>query len=232
MHSPAHAPTGHDQGYVKLQAIPYRGHWLVEQAVLRHTKPGDRIFEGGVSSGYLARRFVDAGRRVDGADIEAEAARQAMEVCDRVWIGDLADLDLDQLAESYQLVLFADTLEHLPDPPAVLRRLSTRLDPTGTLVVSLPNVANWAIRLGLLAGRFRYTDRGILDRTHLRFYTKKTAVQMLREGGFEVTDIVASVPVPLVKSPMLCRMAHAIGNLRPSLFAYALVITARPAARA
>ncbi|HEY3240259.1 MAG TPA: methyltransferase domain-containing protein [Acidimicrobiia bacterium] len=231
MRSRSEAPAAHDQGYVKLQEIPYRGHWLVEQAVLRHTKPGDRIFEGGVSSGYLARRFVEAGRRVDGAEIDPGPAAQAMEVCDRVWVGDLAQLDAGQLG-NYQLLLFADTLEHLPDPPAVLRRLKTRLDPAGTLVVSLPNVANWAIRLGLLAGRFRYTDRGILDRTHLRFYTKKTAVQMLLEGGFEVVDIVASVPVPLVKSPTLCRIAHAIGNLRPSLFAYTLVITARPAGRA
>jgi 2-polyprenyl-3-methyl-5-hydroxy-6-metoxy-1,4-benzoquinol methylase len=226
--SHAELPALHDPGYVKLQEIPYRGHWLVEQAVLRHTKPGDRIFEGGVSSGYLARRFVEAGRRVDGAEIDPLAAARAMEVCDRVWVGDLTQLDVGQLTGSYQLLLFADTLEHLPDPPAVLRRLKTRLDPTGTLVVSLPNVANWAIRLGLLAGRFRYTDRGILDRTHLRFYTKNTAVQMLAEGGFEVVDLVASVPVPLVKSPALCRLAHVIGNLRPSLFAYALVITARP----
>jgi 2-polyprenyl-3-methyl-5-hydroxy-6-metoxy-1,4-benzoquinol methylase len=229
MRSHVEAPALPDQGYVKLQEIPYRGHWLVEQAVLRHTKPGDAIFEGGVSSGYLARRFVDAGRRVDGAEIDPQAAGQAMEVCGRVWVGDLSQLDVGQLESNYQLLLFADTLEHLPDPPAVLRRLKTRLDPAGTLVVSLPNVANWAIRLGLLAGRFRYTDRGILDRTHLRFYTQKTAVQMLAEGGFEVVDLVASVPVPLLKSPRLCRLAHAIGNLRPSLFAYTLVITARPA---
>lgn len=231
MRSHVEAPALPGQGYVKLQDIPYRGHWLVEQAVLRHTEPGDAIFEGGVSTGYLARRFVEAGRRVDGAEIDPEAAAAAMKVCDHVWVGDLAQLDVDQLPRSYQLLLFADTLEHLPDPPAVLRRLKTRLDPAGTLVVSLPNVANWAIRLGLLAGRFRYTDRGILDRTHLRFYTQKTAVQMLAEGGFEVVDIVASVPVPLVKSPRVCRLAHTVGNLRPSLFAYTLVITARPADR-
>jgi 2-polyprenyl-3-methyl-5-hydroxy-6-metoxy-1,4-benzoquinol methylase len=217
-----------DLGYVKLQETPYRGHWLVEQAVLRHTKPGDRIFDAGVSTGYLARRFVEAGRRVDGADIDAEAARQAMQVCDHVWVGDLQHFDVEQIPWKYDLMLFADTLEHLPDPPALLKRLRDRLESGGTLVVSLPNVANWAMRLGLLAGRFRYTDRGILDRTHLRFYTRRTVVQMLREGGFETIDVTASVPVPLVKSPIVCRLAHFIGNLWPSFFAYNFVITARP----
>lgn len=217
-----------DCGYVRLQETPYRGHWLVERAVLRNTKPGDRIFDAGVSTGYLAQRFVEAGRRVDGADIDAEAARQAMGVCDHVWVGDLQHFDVEQLPWKYDLMLFADTLEHLPDPPALLKRLRDRLQPDGTLVVSLPNVANWAMRLGLLAGRFRYTDRGILDRTHLRFYTKRTLVEMLREGGFETIEVTASVPVPLVKSPIICRLAHVIGNLRPSLFAYNFVITARP----
>lgn len=215
-------------GYVKLQDTPYRGHWLVERTVLRHTRPGDRIFDGGVSTGYLARRFVEAGRQVDGADIDPDAAAEAMRVCERVWVGDLQDLDLDQIDRTYNLVLFADTLEHLPDPAAVLRGLREKLAPGGTLIVSLPNVANWAMRLGLLAGRFRYTDRGILDRTHLRFFTQRTAIEMLREGGFETVDVTGSVPVPLVRSPTLCRLAHFIGNLRPSLFAYSFVITARP----
>ena len=214
-------------GYVKHQTIPYRGHWLVEQEVLRLTRPGDRIFEGGVSSGYMAEQFVTAGRRVDGAEIDPEAAKAAAKVCDRVWVGDLQQLDPDELDGPYDLLLFADTLEHVPDPASVLLRLSTQLKPGAALVVSIPNVANWAMRLGLLLGRFRYTNRGLLDRTHLRFYTKRTAVEMLEEGGFEVQKVVASVPVPFVRSPRVGRLAHRVGNLWPSLFAYTFVITAR-----
>jgi 2-polyprenyl-3-methyl-5-hydroxy-6-metoxy-1,4-benzoquinol methylase len=219
-----------DSGYVNLQETPYRGHWLVERAVLRHTSVGDRIFDAGVSTGYLAQRFLQAGRRVDGADIDPAAAQAAMQLCEQVWVGDLQHFAVEQMEHNYQLMLFADTLEHLPDPPALLRRLRDRLEPGGTLVVSLPNVANWAMRLGLLAGRFRYTERGILDRTHLRFYTKRTAAEMLADGGFETIDVTASVPVPLIKSHAMCRTAHVIGNLWPSLFAYNFVITARPAA--
>lgn len=217
-----------DPSYVALRDIPYRGHWLVEQAVLDRTKPGDHILDAGTSTGYLARRLVAAGRRVDGAELDPVAAEVARDVCESVWVGDLSQLDPDDLPRDYSLILFADTLEHLANPPEVLQRLRERLAPGGHLVVSLPNVANWAIRLSLLSGRFRYTDRGILDRTHLRFYTKKTAVEMIEQGGFQVTSLVGSIPVPLVKASILCRVAHWIGNLRPSLLAYTFVITAEP----
>ena len=217
-----------DHSYVALRDIPYRGHWLVQQAVLGRTDPGDHILDAGTSTGYLARQLVAAGRRVDGAELDPMAAVAAKEVCESVWVGDLSALDPAELPRNYDLILFADTLEHLPDPPAVLRKLRTRLEPGGQLVVSLPNVANWAIRLSLLAGRFRYTERGILDRTHLRFYTKRTAAEMVEQGGFRVTSVAGSIPVPFVKSPFLCRLAHRIGNLRPSLFAYTFVITAEP----
>src|SRR5688572_27136863 len=218
----------HAHAYVALRDIPYRGHWLVQQAVLDRTAPGDRILDAGTSTGYLARAFVAAGRRVDGAELDPVAAEAAREVCDSVWVGDLSRLDPAELPHDYDLILFADTLEHLPNPPEVLRALKGRLVPGGRLIVSLPNVANWAIRLGLLGGRFRYTERGILDRTHLRFYTKKTAIEMIEQGGFRVTSMTGSIPVPLVRSPFLCRLAHRLGNLRPSLFAYTFVITAEP----
>jgi 2-polyprenyl-3-methyl-5-hydroxy-6-metoxy-1,4-benzoquinol methylase len=220
--------AGPGLGYVSLRDTPYRGHWLVRQAVLARTSPGDRILDCGTSTGYLARGLVTAGRRVDGAELDPVAAEAARDVCDFVWVGDISRLDPTELPHDYDLILFADTLEHLPDPPAVLRNLKRRLAPGATLVVSLPNVANWAIRLSLLGGRFRYTERGILDRTHLRFYTRNTALEMIEAGGFTVTSVVGSIPVPFVRSRTLGRLAHRIGNLRPSLFAYTFVITAEP----
>jgi 2-polyprenyl-3-methyl-5-hydroxy-6-metoxy-1,4-benzoquinol methylase len=194
--------------------------------VLAHTTPGERIFEGGTSTGYLSAAFADAGRIVDGAELDPAAAEAARRVCARVVVGDLEELDIEQLAPSYRALVFGDTLEHLRDPPALLRRLRPRLDDDGVLVVSIPNVANWAVRLGLLFGRFRYTDRGILDRTHLRFYTARTVVEMLAESGFRVTEMLAAVPVPGVSSTGLSRIAHRVGNLRPSFFAYTFIITA------
>ena len=219
-------------GYVPLQRTPYRGHDLLAQAVLANSRPGDRIFEGGVSSGYFARVLVEQGRIVDGAEIDPAAAAEARGVCERVVVGDLQQLDVAELSPAYDMLLFGDTLEHLPDPPALLRRLRPRLKPDGVLVTSIPNVANWSVRLSLLVGRFRYTDRGLLDRTHLRFYTKRTAVEMLADAGFEAVSVTATVPVPGVRSPWLGRLAHAVGNLWPSLFGYTFVIVARPSQEA
>ncbi|MEI7593270.1 MAG: class I SAM-dependent methyltransferase [Actinomycetes bacterium] len=215
------------EGYVHLQTIPYRGHHLLTAAVLDVTNPGDRVFEGGVSSGYFASVLVRAGLRVDGHELDPNVAVRAREVCDNVYVGDLTIFDPEALDGMYDVLLFGDTLEHLPDPAQVLRGLKTKLRPGGSLIVSVPNIANWAIRLSLLAGRFNYTDRGILDRTHLRFFTVHTLAEMLGDAGFEVTSLVGSIPVPGVNGQRMGRLTHRIGNVRPSIAAYGLIVTAK-----
>jgi len=214
-----------DHGYVELQTIPYRAHHLLAEEALAVTHPGDRVFEGGVSSGYFARVLVESGLRVDGHELDPDAAAEARAVCDVVYEGDLQTFDTGVLDRDYDLLLFGDTLEHLPDPAAVLRRLRDHVRPGGHLVLSIPNIANWTIRLQLLFGRFRYTDRGILDRTHLRFYTVDTLPEMLESAGFRVTRLQAAVPVPGVTSPRLARITHKIGNVFPGFFGYNLVAT-------
>ncbi|MCU1688243.1 MAG: Methyltransferase type 11 [Pseudonocardiales bacterium] len=216
-----------DHSYVDLRTTPYRGHWLLAEAVRRAVRPGGTVFEGGCSSGYFAEVMVDDGYVVDGAELDPIAAEQARAICRTVLTGDLSTMDLDGLADAYDGMVFGDTLEHLSDPVAVLARLTPRLADGGSVIISIPNVANWAMRVGFLFGRFRYTERGILDRTHLRFYTAKTVRHMLAEAGLEVTDLTASVPVPIVGWRPLLAAAHWIGNLRPSVFAYGFIITAR-----
>src|SRR5207244_13572188 len=102
-------------GYVQLRRQPYRGHQLLIDAVLRNSRPGDRVFDGGVSSGYLARELVDAGLVVDGVELDPVAAEEARQVCSTVVVGDLQHLDLSTLPR-YDVVLFGDTLEHPPAP--------------------------------------------------------------------------------------------------------------------
>lgn len=221
-----------DHSYVDLQTTPYRGHTLLAQAVRDAVRPGGVIFEGGCSSGYFAEVLREDGFTVDGAELDPMAAEDARAICRTVITGDLAAVDLSELADRYDGMVFGDTLEHLADPIAVLQRLTPRLAPHGAVVISIPNVLNWAMRLGFLFGRFQYTERGILDRTHLRFYTAKTVRAMLAEAGLEVTKLTASVPVPVVTWRPALAAAYRIGNLRPSLFAYGFIITARPIAKA
>jgi hypothetical protein len=96
-------------------------------------------------------------------------------------------------------------------------------------VLTTPNVANWTMRLGLLFGRWRYTERGILDRTHAHLFTRKTLVETLAAAGYRVLQLDFTAPVPLIGIPTVERAAHAVGRVRPSLFAYQFVVAATPA---
>jgi 2-polyprenyl-3-methyl-5-hydroxy-6-metoxy-1,4-benzoquinol methylase len=154
-----------------------------------------------------------------------------------------ADLDdaggiLHQLnGRRFDRVLLLDVLEHLVRPEQLLAQAKAALNGNGCLVVSLPNVAHLAVRLNLLLGRFNYAERGILDRTHLRFFTRKTARRFLEENGFEILEARATVtPIELVfglaPSKPLMRALNAfhaiLTALLPGLMGYQFVFLARP----
>ncbi|MCH7788273.1 MAG: class I SAM-dependent methyltransferase [Acidobacteria bacterium] len=219
-----------DGSYVALQDIPFRGHHLLARAVLGATPEAGTVFEGGVSSGYFAEVLTNYGLTVDGFELDPVAATEAKKVCRAVHTGDLNTFDIEgELRDGeYDTIVFGDTLEHLPDPVEVLSRLRPKLTEGGHLVLSVPNIANWSIRAQLLSGRFDYRDRGILDRTHLRFFTEKTLRSMLDDARFNVVDLVGSIPVPAMRSRRACGVAHRLGNLRPQLMAYTFIVTATP----
>jgi SAM-dependent methyltransferase len=137
-------------------------------------------------NGAAAKR---RGARVTGIEIVPSSVERARQVLDEVLP---LDIESDEsiarglAGRSFDLMLFGDVLEHCIDPAAVLRRLGAHLEDEGHVVISLPNVAAWTVRLGLLAGRFDYEQSGILDDTHLRFFTLKTAVALAEAAGLEV----------------------------------------------
>jgi 2-polyprenyl-3-methyl-5-hydroxy-6-metoxy-1,4-benzoquinol methylase len=148
----------------------------------------------------------------------------------------VVDLDgLERLPRGYDVVLVADTLEHLADPDAMLRRVHAALGSGGRLLLSVPNVANLYLRLNLLWGRWEYADRGILDRTHRYFFTRRSLRAMLEDAGFAVDrEVVSTVPLPLampwLRGPWLRLASGALAaatRLRPSLFGYQLIVDAR-----
>ena len=87
----------------------------------------------------------------------------------------------------FDLLLFGDVIEHTRDPLAILREAGALLAPRGQVIVSVPNVANLRVRLGLARGRFDYTESGILDKTHLRFFTLRSARELMRQAGYHIT---------------------------------------------
>ena len=211
-------------GYVELNMRPLGGHARLLEFVGSHR----RVLDVGCSSGYLARPLVERGCVVVGIERDAAAAEIAREVCEDVLVGDVETMELPFADGSFDVVLCGDLVEHLRDPEGFLARVRLLLAPTGRVVLSTPNVANWAMRLSLLAGRWRYTDRGILDRTHTRLFTKRTLVEALELAGYRVVELDFTVPVPYVGTPKVERVAHAVGHVRPQLLAYQFLVAAEP----
>jgi 2-polyprenyl-3-methyl-5-hydroxy-6-metoxy-1,4-benzoquinol methylase len=129
-----------------------------------------------------------------GVEYVGEVAAKAAGRFDRVWTGDAAaaPLEAEIPAASLDLVLCLDVLEHMSDPWALVRRLSALIAPGGRLIVSVPNIRHWKFIWRLLArGDFAYRDAGLLDRTHLRFFVRATAIELATSGGLA---LVAAVP--------------------------------------
>jgi SAM-dependent methyltransferase len=210
--------------YVPYNTRPYGGH---ERLLALAGSPG-RVLDVGCSTGYLARRLVERGAVVVGIESDGRAAAEARGVCEDVLVGDVETMALSFPERFFDVVLCGDVIEHLRDPERFLARVRPLIRPGGKVVLTTPNVANWAMRLALFAGRWRYTDRGILDRTHLHLFTKKTLEEMLARAGYRVVALDVTAPVPLVAAPSVERVAHAIARLRPSLLAYQFVVAATP----
>jgi SAM-dependent methyltransferase len=136
----------------------------------------------------------------------------------------------------FDKILLMDVLEHLVDPESLLRDCRKLLKPNGELLVSVPNIANLTVRLALAFGQFNYAERGILDKTHLRFFTRKTARRMLAGNGFEIVkEKMTVMPLELVlglaaANPLMRMITGTLAiltALAPGLLGYQTVLVAR-----
>lgn len=220
------SPTnvGEHGAYVTFNDRPLGGHRMLLELV----PPGGRVLDAGCSAGYLAERLAQRGSTVVGLELDPEAAQRARAVCEQVLVGDVETMELPFEPESFDAVICGDLIEHLRDPDAALARLRPLLRQGGTLALTTPNVANWTIRLQLLMGRFRYTERGILDRTHTHLFTRRTLLECVEGAGYGVERMDFTVPVPRLGSDAVERVAHAIGRVRTQLFAFQFVLGATP----
>jgi 2-polyprenyl-3-methyl-5-hydroxy-6-metoxy-1,4-benzoquinol methylase len=150
---------------------------------------GSRVLEFGPATGYMTEILkTRRGSTVTGVEISPEAAKSAERHAERMIVGDAEQLDYDQLLgdERFDAILFADVLEHLRDPGGLLARIRPFLADEGVVVASIPNVAHGSLRLALLAGEFRYRELGLLDETHLRFFTRETIQDLFEGAGYVV----------------------------------------------
>jgi SAM-dependent methyltransferase len=152
---------------------------------------GKRVVDFGCWTGFVARELKERGCYVTGIEIDPQAAEAARSVCDQVIVADLDTIDLPEAlrGEKYDVGLFGDVVEHLKDPARLLRQMRDMLSPGGYIVVSVPNIAHASIRLMLLQGRFKYEDTGILDDTHLKYYTRRSIGDLLEACGY-IVDVM------------------------------------------
>ncbi len=148
------------------------------------------ILDVGCAAGGMARELKKT-RRVFVAGIEnhPDAAHRARQILDDVVEGDIEQLDLPYEDHSFDCVIFADVLEHLVNPLAVLEKVRRVLKPGGTVVASLPNVQYFGVLHQLAEGRWTYEKEGILDETHLRFFTFREIEKLFSRAGFEITGV-------------------------------------------
>lgn len=147
-----------------------------------------RVLDVGCGYGGLGRMLRARGvAQVCGVEINPDAASRLEGVYADYWIGDVEQVNLPAGIEAFDCIVFADVLEHLRDPWGTLKRYLQWLKPGGEIVVSIPNVRNIALLYNLvLRGRWRYEESGLLDRTHLRFFTRAEILELLADTGLEI----------------------------------------------
>lgn len=152
------------------------------------------VVEVGCGAGALgaAYRRINPGGFYVGIEPHLDAARRAEGRLDRVVSSPAADLDIASLGPlpgPIDVLVFGDVLEHMADPWTVLRRLGDWLPEGGLVLACVPNIQHWSVLLDLLQGRWRYRDEGLLDRTHLRFFTLEGLEELVRGAGLSLLDI-------------------------------------------
>lgn len=181
----------------RFKSFKYSSHYSVLKLLAAEGVPL-RILDVGTSDGYLGARLRELGHSVVGIEKDPASATRARIHYEALHVHDIEEFEFPYRAE-FDYVLYADILEHLRDPVEVLRRSLSSLKESGKIIVSVPNVANFVIRLRLLLGRFDYEERGILDRTHLRFFTLASLKKLLSEASCRVLEVLPTpLPVQLV----------------------------------
>ena len=172
-------------------------HRILIDMIRRHAKRGGTLLDLGAAGGELGSAVRDHFSRTLGFEYNVDCVGQLCGRFDQVVVADLERVK--SLPKNIDAIVLADVLEHLRDPDTALALVRTSLCDDGRVFISVPNIANITVRIGLLLGIFEYRDRGILDHTHLRFYTKRTIRRDVEKAGFRIMEMGgSSVPIRLI----------------------------------
>jgi len=151
----------------------------------RMVVPGQRVLELGTGPGTVTRILHSRGCKVTGVEMDPETLAMCAPFCERTFQANLEDpaWHASLAGEKFDVVMCADVLEHLRDPRPLLSLLPQFLNDTGCVLMSLPNASHLSVVASLMAGRFPYQTKGLLDNTHLRFFGRDDIDALLRECG-------------------------------------------------
>ena len=208
-------------------------HRILMKLIRRWSPRGGTLMDLGAAGGELGSALREHFGRTIGFEYNVDCVGQLCGRFDQVVITDLETVHA--LPSNADAIVLADVLEHLRNPGAALQLVRRALRDDGRLFISVPNIANITVRLGLLFGIFEYRDRGILDETHLRFYTKRTIRRQVESAGFRILEMGgSSVPIRLIVGSWTPEPILRIGEtlltwltrVWRGLFAYQIILVA------
>ncbi len=217
-----------------IKQSTYSSHHMVKEAV----GSNQLVLDVGCGMGFMAAQFVEQNNSVFGVDqLSAEDVSSSLDGYVQTDLEAGLGPALEEFAgKHFDKIVFADVLEHMPRPEIHLKQALGLLAENGQVIVSVPNVVNITVRLGMLFGSFSYQDRGILDRTHLRFYTAASARALLEQEGYKIvrqqmTVMPLEIVLPLELTNPLMRFLHATlvfaTKILPNLLGYQVFLVAR-----
>lgn len=146
---------------------------------------------GGLGS-YLQNQY---GCQVTGLEIIAENYIHSSSILHKAYLGDIETMDLSVLGSNFDYIIFSDSLEHMLEPKLVLERVRGLMNDEGRLLISMPNIRNFRVTIPLmLFDQWEYKDEGLLDRTHLRFFTATSVCNLIEQTGYSVKQILCDLP--------------------------------------
>lgn len=217
--------------YTELNLRPYEIHAMAAAAI----RPSTHVLDLGCATGAFAKSLASKDCFVVGVEADKRSAEVARKHIGRVIVADLEKPAALPFGNgSFDHIVLLDVIEHLRDPSGLLAQAARWLAADGTLVLSTPNIAHISIRWSLASGRFDYTDYGILDRTHVHFYTRKNLRILLDRAGFDVVSVAPSADFGQL--PVIGRFARRIPKrfqayitgLWPTVIGVQFLVVARP----
>lgn len=187
--------TNNEATSAKMKEYAYSLDWEdngTAARTLRLVGNGKKVLELGCSVGTQSRILTEKlGCDVTGVELNPMAAHQAKAYCSRVVVGNLDQIDFETEFhnQKFDVILCADVLEHIYEPTAMLRKVKSVISSDGYVVASIPNIVHIALIFEMLQGRFDYRDKGLLDESHIRFFTRSTLIRTFSEAGFKLEHL-------------------------------------------